>query len=73
MESTIAQVKKQPLLSGVLILFLVAMIFANLGGNMYGPLMPLYLRDLRRVFHRSVYSLRFRRLFLYCYKFWAVG
>ena len=47
MESTIAQVKKQPLLSGVLILFLVAMIFANLGGNMYGPLMPLYLRDLK--------------------------
>ena len=47
MESTIAQVKKQPLLSGILILFLVAMIFANLGGNMYGPLMPLYLRELK--------------------------
>ena len=47
MASTIAQVKKQPLLSGILILFLVAMIFANLGGNMYGPLMPLYLRELK--------------------------
>jgi MFS family permease len=47
METTIAQVKKQPLLSGILILFLVAMIFANLGGNMYGPLMPLYLRELK--------------------------
>ena len=41
------QIKKQPLLSGVLILFLIAMIFANIGGNMYGPLMPLYLQDLK--------------------------
>ncbi len=47
METTISQVKKQPLLSGILILFLVAMIFANLGGSMYGPLMPLYLRELK--------------------------
>jgi len=47
METTITQVKKQPLLSGILILFLVAMIFANIGGNMYGPLMPLYLRELK--------------------------
>lgn len=23
------------------------MIFANIGGNMYGPLMPLYLRELK--------------------------
>lgn len=28
-------------------LFLVAMIFANIGGNMYGPLMPLYLTELK--------------------------
>ena len=28
-------VKKQPLLSGLLILFLTAMIFANIGGNMF--------------------------------------
>jgi MFS family permease len=39
-------VKKKPLLSGLLILFLAAMVFANIGGNMYGPLMPLYLKDL---------------------------
>jgi MFS family permease len=38
--------KKTPLLSGLLILFLAAMIFANIGGNMYGALMPLYLKDL---------------------------
>ena len=40
------EVKKQPLLSGLLILFLTAMIFANIGGNMYDGLLPLYLKDL---------------------------
>ncbi|GAB4452377.1 MAG: MFS transporter [Anaerolineales bacterium] len=40
------EAKKKPLLSGLLILFLAAMIFANIGGNMYGGLMPLYLKDL---------------------------
>lgn len=39
-------VKKRPLLSGLLVLFLTAMVFANIGGNMYGSLMPLYLKDL---------------------------
>lgn len=38
--------KKQPLLSGLLILFLTAMVFANIGGGMYDSLMPLYLKDL---------------------------
>lgn len=41
------QIKKQPLLSGLLVLFLTAMIFANIGGNMYEGLMPLYLKDLK--------------------------
>jgi hypothetical protein len=40
------QIKKQPLLSGLLILFLVAMIFANIGRSMYQPLLPLYVKDL---------------------------
>lgn len=40
------KIKKQPLLSGLLILFLAAMIFANIGGNMYQSFMPLYLKDL---------------------------
>ena len=40
------ELKKQPLLSGLLILFLAAMILANIGGNMYGSLLPLYLKDL---------------------------
>ena len=39
-------IKKKPLLSGLLILFLTAMIFANIGGSMYGSLMPLYLKDM---------------------------
>jgi len=41
-----AEVRKQPLLSGLLIVFMIAMIFANIGGNMYGSLLPLYLKDL---------------------------
>lgn len=40
------ELKKKPLLSGLLILFLTAMIFANIGGNMYDGLLPLYLKDL---------------------------
>lgn len=39
-------IKKKPLLSGLLILFLAAMVFANIGGSMYGALLPLYLKDL---------------------------
>jgi MFS family permease len=42
----IPQVKKKPLLTGLMLLFLFAMILANLGGNMYGPLMSIYVRDL---------------------------
>lgn len=38
--------KKARLLNNWLILFLFAMILANIGGNMYGPLMPLYLQEL---------------------------
>jgi len=38
--------RKNPLLSPVLIVFMLAMILANLGGNMYGPLQSLYLESL---------------------------
>lgn len=41
-----APARKPPLLSPVLITFMVAMILANLGGNMYGPLLSLYLESL---------------------------
>jgi DHA1 family multidrug resistance protein-like MFS transporter len=42
----IPQARKKPLLSGFILLFLLAMILANMGGNMYGPLMSIYIRDL---------------------------
>jgi MFS family permease len=45
-EAAAQQAKKQPLLSGLILVFLLAMIFANMGGNMYGPLMSLYIKDL---------------------------
>lgn len=44
--TTAIPIKKTPLLSPVLITFMIAMILANLGGNMYGPLLSLYLEEL---------------------------
>jgi MFS family permease len=38
--------KAAPLISRKLLLFMVAMVLANIGGNMYGPLLPLYLKEL---------------------------
>ncbi len=38
--------KKQPLLNNTLKLFMFAMVLANIAGNMYGVLLPLYLKDL---------------------------
>ncbi len=38
--------KKLRLLTPLLLLFMLAMILANLGGNMYGPLEALYLKEL---------------------------
>jgi len=38
--------KAEPLLTRVLLLFMVAMILANIGGEMYGMLLPLYLKEL---------------------------
>lgn len=35
-----------PLLSRTLIILLISMIAANIGGNMYGPLLPLYVQSL---------------------------
>ena len=40
------QTRAAPLLSQRLLLFMVAMVLANVGGNMYGPLLPLYLKSL---------------------------
>lgn len=41
-----AETAKKPLLSKQLWLFLLAMILANTAGNMYGNLLPLYLKSL---------------------------
>ena len=38
--------KAEPLLTRVLLLFMLAMILANIGGEMYGMLLPLYLKQL---------------------------
>jgi len=44
--STVPPTIKAPLLNNLLVLFLLAMILANIAGNMYGPLLPLYLKSL---------------------------
>ena len=38
--------KKPPLLSRTLVVLLFSMILANIGGAMYGPLLPLYVQQL---------------------------
>jgi MFS family permease len=42
----VVRARKKPLLSGLILLFLLAMILANMGGQMYGPLMSIYIRNL---------------------------
>lgn len=41
-----APARAAPLITNKLMLFMVAMVLANIGGNMYGPLLPLYLKEL---------------------------
>ncbi|MEZ0395303.1 MAG: MFS transporter [Anaerolineales bacterium] len=38
--------KKQSLLTPTLLILLFSMVVANIGGNMYGPLLPLYVQEL---------------------------
>src|SRR5512144_2701953 len=38
--------KKPRLLTNLILLFLLAMILANIGGNMYMPLLSLYIKQL---------------------------
>jgi MFS family permease len=40
------ELKKAPLLTNTLIILLFSMIVANIGGQMYGPLLPLYVQEL---------------------------
>ena len=46
MNTTNTSPKKQPLLTPIVRWFMLAMILANMGGNMYGPLEALYLKEL---------------------------
>ncbi len=46
MENAQSPVKPGPLMNKMLLLFMVAMILANMGGEMYGMLLPLYLKEL---------------------------
>src|SRR4030066_624110 len=46
MNITRREGKAEPLLNKMLLLFMLAMILANLGGEMYGMLLPLYLKEL---------------------------
>src|SRR5512136_2249830 len=46
MENVKISAKPGPLLNKMLLLFMFAMILANLGGEMYGMLLPLYLKEL---------------------------
>jgi MFS family permease len=46
MDTTEGAVKSEPLLNKTLLLFMFAMILANIGGEMYGMLLPLYLKEL---------------------------
>lgn len=45
-ETEQVEASTAPLLTRRLIWFMVAMVLANVGGNMYGPLLPLYLKSL---------------------------
>ncbi|MFZ2098731.1 MAG: MFS transporter [Anaerolineales bacterium] len=46
MENVRSTAKSEPLLNKMLLLFMLAMILANMGGEMYGMLLPLYLKEL---------------------------
>ncbi len=46
MENAQTSATTGPLLNKMLLLFMVAMILANMGGEMYGMLLPLYLKEL---------------------------
>src|SRR4030067_636458 len=46
MENASSSLRAEPLMNKMLLLFLIAMILANIGGEMYGMLLPLYLKNL---------------------------
>ena len=46
MTSHTQSAKKKPLLNNTLKLFMLAMVLANISGNMHQAFMPRYLKDL---------------------------
>ncbi len=46
MENQTIATEKKPILNNTLKLFMTAMVLANIAGNMYGSLLPLYLKEL---------------------------
>ncbi|MBM3151205.1 MAG: MFS transporter [Chloroflexi bacterium] len=46
MQERYLMFKKAPVLTRTLVILLFSMILANIGGNMWGPLLPLYVQDL---------------------------
>lgn len=46
MNTQAIAIKEKPLLNNTLKLFMTAMVLANIAGNMYGSLLPLYLKEL---------------------------
>ena len=45
-EKALPRQRTTPLLNHMLLMFMLAMVLANIAGNMYGPLLPLYLKSL---------------------------
>jgi len=45
-KPTAQPIKRAPLLNNTLLLFMGAMVLANIASHMYDPLLPLYLKDL---------------------------
>jgi len=46
MNSQTVSETREPLLNNLLKLFMFAMVLANIAGEMYGSILPLYLKDL---------------------------
>jgi MFS family permease len=46
MDITKGSVKNEPLMNRMLLMFMLAMILANIGSEMFGMLLPLYLKEL---------------------------
>ncbi|MFN2305115.1 MAG: MFS transporter [Anaerolineales bacterium] len=44
--TSVDETKRQPILTKIILVFLLAMVLANIAGNMYGGILPLYLKSM---------------------------